>query len=85
MDSYWAIAWEDGGYGNNGGTGGGTYALCTGNVITNDYSAGIIIYAGRGTINYVLISGNTVSNCGGYGAISCDGSYCIIENNSLNS
>ncbi len=47
MDSYWAIAWEDGGYGNNGGTGSGTYALCTGNVV--DYCSGeegIIIFSG---------------------------------------
>jgi len=83
VDAYWAIAWEDGGYGNNGGSGSGTYALCTGNVV--DYCSGqegIYIYSGLGATDYVLVSGNTVSNCN-YGII-IDGSYSKVEYNTLN-
>ncbi len=89
VNSFWGIAWENCGYGNCGGTGGGTYAVCTGNVLNNCYNTGVIVSA-EGTISYVSVSGNTLTNCdngsnGYYGAIEIAGSRCKVEFNSLNS
>ena len=54
VDSYWGIAWENSGYGNCGGTGGGTYAICANNVLSNCYNTGIIVSA-EGTISHMFL------------------------------
>jgi hypothetical protein len=85
VDSYWGIAWENAnsGYGNCGGTGSGTYAICSGNTLNNCYYNGIDLADSEN--NYVLISGNTVTNTTHNGILLLDGgSNDIIEFNSLN-
>jgi hypothetical protein len=77
-DSSWAIANEQG-----GGSGSGSYNLVKNNIINTAKNGVVITRSGAGNLNYVLVSGNNITNCNQNGVVLGDSSYSIVEFNSI--